>query len=392
VGSEPHAEDHDLTVGLEPAKNGIPRWAYAIAKRSHRIGEGIVHRIAAVPLQNDFLTGESTPPIPLGSDFWPFKREADVVVAGAAWAPNGVARERSEVHCEVGSYQKRIAVFGRRVIEWTTGGRPYCGLPEKFESIPLDNAHAYGGIDPRVPCPLGPDPLSMLRALGNHPGMYPRNPFGKGYMVVPERAEGVELPNLENPDDLLDDERLCLVDPRRWYRQPLPWTLGWHHAMMFPRYAFLGADAHLPVEDPSVLEEVRRGWLPADYRGCEDAAFQRRFYQEASLGMSFANLPPGTPIEVRGAHPSRPSLGFAIPDPPVIAIELEGRPQSVTSRLAAVVIEPAAERFSCVYLATTGELERRFVPGVHGEIPLEARVDNGAPARYDAPATWRSAT
>jgi hypothetical protein len=388
---QPHSDPYDATVRLEPTPDGYPSFAYVIAKSTYSLAGRRPERVAAEPLRKDPYDPGCVPKLPWGSDFWWMKRHTDVVVEGAAWAPGGRPAARAEVRCRVGDRDKRIAVFGARRIEWTRAGLPFIGPPELFESIPLDDEHAYGGIDPRVPIPPILRPEDALAAVADHPGAYPRNPMGKGYLVVRERVDGVELPNLEDPDDLLTDERLVVGDPRSWHHQPLPWTLGWQHAMALTRLAKLGADARFPVADPGSLKEVQKGFLPADYRerGRRRAGFEVAFQQEASLGMTFAPLAAETPIAVEGVHPERRAIDFVVPSPPRCEIAIEGHKEAPPPLLTAVVLSPDALRVSFVYVARTRSLPRRFIPGVHPTIPLSAAVDGGVPVHYVTPPVRR---
>jgi hypothetical protein len=380
-------DDLDLIANLEPTADSYPSFAYAIAKRTYSLAKEKPAITAVRPLQRNPLEPGCEPKLPRGSDFWWMKRRTDVVVEGAAWALGGKPTTRSEVRCRVGQHEKRVAVFGRRCVEWTSRGRAFIGPPEPFASIPLDDEHAYGGLDPRVPLPPFTRPEEALAALADHPGFYPRNPVGKGYYVVSSRVDGAELPNLEDPDDLLTDERLIVGDPRRWHHQPLPWTLGWQHAMALTRLALIGADAHFPVANPRAMKEVQRGFLPADYRERSRRAecFGVGFHQEASLGMCFEPLAPGTPITIDGVHPERPRLHFLVPSPPRIELTIDGQRDTPPPLMTAVVIEPEQLVVSFVYVARTQSLPRRFIPGVHPHIPLSARVDGGPPAHYVTP-------
>ncbi len=390
MSRQSHCDDHDVVVDLERAGKAFPRFAYVLVKKTYAIGERGLTASPAEVLRRDFRDGKLDPPLPTGTDFWTDKPLTDVVVEGSAWAPGGRAIDRMIARCAVGRHVKRIAVFGRRAIEWTAGGRPYLAPPERFESIPLDVEHAYGGCDVRVPLPPIESPLDVLAAVGNHPGMYPRNPMGMGYLVLPNPVEGLEAPNLEDPDDLLTDERLVVGDPAKWHRQPAPWTLGWQSGWMFPRSAYLGVEERYPAE-PHELSEVARGFLPADFRerrALGDASHARRFLQEASLGMSFAPLAAGVPIALDGVHRDRARIEFALPAAPRIEIAIERARQVVEPRLSLVAIAPDALRVSFVYYARTETLPRRFIPGIHKTIPLSARIDGGQPVHYQPPPTW----
>jgi len=83
--------------------------------------------------------------------------------------------------------------------------------------MPLLYQNAYGGLDNRFHS--GPFERRLhahrrTRLQFDHPGLYPRNPVGKGYLVIPDSFDEVELPNLEDPPDLLTAERLITAQAR----------------------------------------------------------------------------------------------------------------------------------------------------------------------------------
>lgn len=222
----------------------------------------------------------------------------------------------------------------------------------------------------------------------DHPGLYPRNPIGKGYLVYPEPPIlNVELPNLEDPTDRLTTERLFARSPERWHRQPLPWAFDWTSPLMYPRELYGGLDAWYPCLDLSALPEVTRGYAPELVKASADPAPE--FHQEASLGM-IARVPlAGAPVSIVGMHPEEPALSFTLPAPPPIAIEIEGERLPLRPQLTNLVIFPAKKKLYTVYFARTAALPRYFVPGLHREIPLFAFIDDDPPLRYQAPLTIR---
>ncbi|HUN80809.1 MAG TPA: DUF2169 domain-containing protein [Phycisphaerae bacterium] len=371
--------------------------AYALAKFTFRLNPGAGSTlIKAEPLFHDIRDPETKPRLLPGSEFWPFREQTDVVVRGSAWAAGRRPIENMQVAVSVGQITKRIQVFGRRVMDWRVGGRPQFSNPEPFTEMPVIWENAYGGADRRVP--VGPEPLTVgdiERLQADHPGMYPRNPLGKGYVVVREPVTDVELPNLEDPDDLLTPERVVVGDPKLWYRQPLPMSFGYTYPIMFPRLAYLGLDAWFTPPQDASLTEVRKGWLPANYRqlyGSEMSpayAPPPAYHQEASLGMTFPNLAPGTPIVVRGMHPTQSEVRFAIPSEPRIAIEIEGQRQNLKPLLCNVLVEPALEKVSLVYIVRTEKMPRVFIAGIHGHIPLSVIIQDDEPVVYDTPPTIR---
>ena len=387
----PARDRYDAIVDLHPPKS-IHATAYAIVKQTFTIvGDGLA---LAQPqaLAHDLRDEDAKPRIPPGSDFWLHKQATDVVVLGSAHAAAPV--ERSWVGIQVGRRIKQVQVFGDRVLEWRRG-TPRFSAPEPFETMPITIDRAYGGHDPRVPAPTPRDLFDHLRLEADHPGVYPRNPFGKGYVVVDDPVDGVALPNLEDPGDLLTPERVVVGNPEAWWRQPLAWSLDWHHPLMFPRYVYLGADAWYPGPEDAALVEVERGYLRAHYRqelirpfswlqSCPPA-----FYQEASLGLSFGGLEPGTPIQVVGMDPEGRGLAFAVPRAPKIELWVAGECERVRPRASQLVIEPSERRVCLTWVARRSGMPRKFVPGIHAKIPVQLVVDDDAPLAYETPTPIR---
>jgi hypothetical protein len=259
--------------------------------------------------------------------------------------------------------------------------------------MPLLYQNAYGGLDNRGPIPaeLEEDYMRTV-ALGmqfDHPGLYPRNPVGKGYLVMPDPIDGVEVPNLEDPTNMLTAERLIVRKPELWYRQPMPWCFEWTVGPTFPRYLFLGVDAWFPPPDDASLPEVQRGFIPAQlHRRLEkDHDLAVGYRQEASLGMVVSAPLSGQPVTLAGMHPEEPTIAFTIPPAPSIEIEVEGERSALPPLLTNLVLFPAERKFTAVYCAKTKSLQRVFIPGIHNNIPIAARINRDAPIRYQSPPT-----
>jgi hypothetical protein len=391
----PARDAYDAVVDLLPMRGPADR-AYTLVKRSFTIAGSACMPSAAEPLSGDLVPPSSaTPayerrhvPLPQRSDFWPRKDATDVIIEGSAYAPGGKASRTMTASAQVGATCKRVAVFGRRPIERSPSGAPRVPVPELFTEMPLSFANAYGGVDPRVPI----DESRCLRqgdhfVAVDHPGLYPRNPFGKGYLVGSLPSCAAEMPNLEDPDDLLTEERVVVRDPALWYQQPLPWCFHWMHPLMFPRFVhFLGADAWFPGPDDEQMPEVRRGYLAKGYRAALTGRVSPRLAQDASLGLSIAGLAGGEPVVLEGMHPEEPVLRFSLPTPPRVDFILEGQRRAAAPRLHSVVIRPAEKKLYVVYGADV-ELHRTFVPGIHKCIPVGVSVDGDVPIAYATPPT-----
>jgi hypothetical protein len=389
----PARPQYDAVVGLDPRSTLEPAFAFALVKLTYEIKGATAVLSQPEPLLFDFWSDETLEPrFPPGSDYWLLKRSTDVVIRGSAFAPGGRPTPSMFVSAQIGRTAKRIAVFGKRLVEWDRG-RPRLGRPEPFAEMPLLYQNAYGGLDNRVPIPADLEE-DYMRAVSlgmqfDHPGLYPRNPVGKGYLVLPDPVDGVELPNLEDPADLLTAERLCTRKPDLWYRQPLPWCFEWTVGLTFPRYLFMGVDAWFPPPDDSTLPEVRRGFIPADlrHRLDKDHDLAAGYQQEASLGMVVGTPLPGQPVAVTGMHPDQPTITFTVPPAPSIEIEVEGQRAAPLPLLTNLMIFPAEKKFTAVYCTKTKGLPRVFIPGIHKNIPISARINRDAPIRYQSPPT-----
>ncbi len=389
----PARPQYDAVVGLDPRSATEPMFAFALVKLTYEIRGTAAVLGQPEPLLHDFWSDENLEPrFPPGSDYWLDKQSTDVVVRGSACAPSGRPTPSMFVSAQVGRTTKRIAVFGKRLVEWSQG-RPRLGRPEPFTEMPLLYQNAYGGLDNRVPIPaeLEEDYMRTV-ALGmqfDHPGLYPRNPVGKGYLVMPDPIDGVEVPNLEDPTNMLTAERLIVRKPELWYRQPMPWCFEWTVGPTFPRYLFLGVDAWFPPPDDASLPEVQRGFIPAQlHRRLEkDHDLAVGYRQEASLGMVVSAPLSGQPVTLAGMHPEEPTIAFTIPPAPSIEIEVEGERSALPPLLTNLVLFPAERKFTAVYCAKTKSLQRVFIPGIHNNIPIAARINRDAPIRYQSPPT-----
>jgi len=393
---DPIRDTYDAVVDVT-ANNEWGPYAYALIKETYRVTpNGGTERAEPEPLFHDMRDPEVEPRFKAGSDFWPVKYATDIVVQGAAHPPPGTAPSHMTVQVSVGPVKKRVAVFGRRRVRWGDRGHPRFTDPEPLEEeVPLTWENAYGGIDFRVTDPaLEGLPPEILEAFleQDHPGLYPRNPFGEGYLVKEEPPAGeIELPQLEDPDDRLTAERLTIGDPREWYRQPLPWCFEWMHPMMFPRFVHFvgGPEAWYPGPEDERMPEVQRGFLEVGYR----SSMKERspidgpapeFRQGASHGMTVSDLPACAPVRIEGMHPDGRTLQFRLPPPPRLEMQVENHRDRVQPRLHSLVCRPADETFYLLYGAAI-EMPRPLIPEIHKHIPVAVYVDDDRPIPYDAP-------
>lgn len=202
--------------------------------------------------------GEDTGPSE--SDVIPIKAATDLIVMAHAHAPRGATTMSAAI--EIGNIQRTYRIFGDRVASYRGPGSVTFSAPEPIEDIPLQFHRAYGGFDDTVPDPVIRTPIDVMNL---HPGQYPRNPIGRGYVVYEsaQRIEGLLLPNIEHPAQLITPSTLVTGGPERWWRQPLPWCCDWFEKIWYPRVAHYGGiPDHLPDDDREVLE-VKHGWVEA---------------------------------------------------------------------------------------------------------------------------------
>jgi len=391
---KPLRPTYDAAVGLDPERGDVPRFAYALAKFTYVIQGTTAVLDEPEPLRHDVWTDEKFEGrFAPGSDYWVHRAACDVIVHGAAFATSGRASSMT-VALQVGSAVKRIAVFGKREVTWSQANVPVFQPPEPFKSIPLTHQYAYGGLDARIPIPaeVRNQYMDMVRAglMFDHPGLYPRNPIGKGYLATREPVKGFELPNLEDPQDLLTPERLVVPSPELWYKQPLPWCYEYTNGSMFPRLEYVGLHPWFPAPDDARLPEVARGYMPQQLgrRIEKEPELGRLFYQEASPGLVIREDLAGRPFAVFGMHPEEASVAFQVPADPRIEIGIEGVWSPAKPVMTNLVVYPKDKQFYVVYCART-PLSRVFIPGIHKNIPVEARINNDAVIRYESPPTIR---
>jgi hypothetical protein len=123
------------------------------------------------------------------SDLFALKPATDILVRGDAVVPRGRLATSVDVALRTGSIHKRLRVTGDRTWE-----RHVLGLkisdPEPFERMPITYERAYGGWDRS-----SSDPKDHR--------LDDRNPVGTGFAVHEKNCEGVRLPNIEYPGDLI---------------------------------------------------------------------------------------------------------------------------------------------------------------------------------------------
>lgn len=247
------------------------------------------------------------------TDFVPYKLATDVVLIGKAYAPYGKLVKQLDVSIEVSNYQKVIRVIGDRECIYRKKQHPLFTEPLEFTEMKIRYEKAYGGSDQRSNPEL--------------PFFYPRNSMGTGLAVknIPEVIDGLSLPNLEDPEDLLTPERVILGEPTQWNKQPLPQGFGWFQRTWYPRCSFVGSVPGFVDPDEIMREEIL-GLVPkrqiALARQFKLPSFDVRFNNGASLGLVLPYLPRGERIKLFNLTPDG-QLEFTLPkDTPKIMLDI----------------------------------------------------------------------
>ncbi|MBL0726383.1 DUF2169 domain-containing protein [Piscinibacter sp. HJYY11] len=202
------------------------------------------------------------------------KATTDVLVRGDAMAPPGRLATSVEVSLTAGHIDKRLRVTGDR--RWERGPM---GLkisePEPFERMPVVYERAFGGWD-------------RSAAKPEDHRLEERNPVGTGFAVRDEHCDGLPLPNIEYPDQLISG----------WKDHPAPAGFNAVDVAWLPRRALAG----------TYDEKWRRTRFPL---WAED--FDPRYHNAAPADQQAAGFfEGGERIQVTGMS-ERGTLAFDLP-------------------------------------------------------------------------------
>lgn len=239
------------------------------------------------------------------SDLVPFKLKTDVVFIGNAYTPSSIPREKLNIGIKVGDYKKVIQVIGNRYCIFREGLLPLISEPEPFTIMPIRYENAYGGVDQ-----LSIPDLYFA---------YPRNNMGKGFAIKNKKQliDGLALPNLEDPNDLLNNERIIINDPINWNEQPLPQGLGWFQPNWYPRASFAGAlPSFVDINKP--MREELLGLVPKNQiqlaRQLKLPSYSLDFHTGASHGLSFPYLKGNEQISLANLCNEQSIFNFQLPN------------------------------------------------------------------------------
>jgi hypothetical protein len=223
--------------------------------------------------ESDLLTESNPPSVRFESDLVPFKPCTDVVLVGRAHAPEGKPVTQMVAGVRVGPVRSGIAVFGDRKWESQLLKAPTISYPQPFLAMDLVYEHAFGGIDASA-------------------GLYCKeNLVGTGFIGkrTVERIEGLRLPNLEDPRNLI----------HAWNSRPRPVGLGFYGRGWAPRLAYAG------TYDEQYMK-TRHPLPPAD--------FSYRFFNGAHPDLQVEGYLRGDEeVDLLNVCPGAPRVHFRLP-------------------------------------------------------------------------------
>lgn len=259
------------SIALFPNEQGVDT-LYTIVKASFNIGmQWTLLDEQPSPQKEDVFWGDPTgSSLCFASDFHTGKLTTDIIMLGSACAPDQQLVRQMNVGLTLGDRRKMVRVIGDRY--WDQGR---ISSPAPFSEMPLVYERAFGGKDVIN---------EQLRASEA------RNPVGTGFAGKRNTADmnGIALPNLEYPEQLIQDVR----------DTPAPACFAPIAPSWQPRIAFAGTYD----ED---WQNYRAPYLPKDY--------SPRFMNCASPDLICTEfLRGGEPVKITGMHPSG-ELNFALP-------------------------------------------------------------------------------
>jgi hypothetical protein len=292
----------------------------------------------------------------------PFKSAADVVVIGKAYAPRGAPAPYVTVGVSVAGYQKTLFVIGNRACVYQPNAAPVVSDPQPFTEMELRYENAYGGRDEK--------------SVAEIPFFYPRNFLGKGVALrnVRDVVDGLWMPNIEDPNDMLTADRIIIGDPARWHLQPLPQGFGWRQRTWYPRSALLGAYPAFLVVGTVTTEETM-GLLPSDHvalaKQSKLAPDEVRFSNGASYGMTFPMLRGDEPVTLHGLTRDG-VLQFHLPaETPTITLDIGKGEHQLDASIHTVSIRPDDLEVDVIWRGALGYEGYRWLPKMmrlHAEV------------------------
>ncbi len=286
-----------------------PFLVVVVLKVTYEVGDDGKVRIAEkqVPLQYE---EKKTDLGVLPGDFACQKPLVDFMILGRAYAHGGDPTEQMTVRLKVGKFERKLLVFGdRKWIKKENGLVP--SDPEPFTTMPVSYDNAYGGV---------------AKALG-YDIPHPYNPDGKGYVLEEKYAEGLSLPNIEDPEDLITS----------WDCRPIPAGFA-----PVPVASMFTVDRGVEIDGERMQQQIRP-----------------EIFQCAHPKLTFPEISPGSEVLVEGMTDNG-LLRFSLPRLQAeINVQLGEKKYSNPGRIDTVCLFTEEKKFFLLY---RNAFKYKFVP------------------------------
>ena len=383
VITEPNSQVRQMS-GLDLERSSI---LSVLAKRTYQIlNDG---RCALVEEQLPLIGEPENYPdnqklLAQDTDLFPFKLFTDVIVKGHAYA--GVNQSCFEAKIQISRYSKSILVIGERTCMVSPTGRLSFSAPKLLDRVPLRYDYAYGGRDSFAEQQYQ-NPLREFEAAFPEtfdledcsPYIYPRNPYGVGYLMeaTPNAVAQLRLPNLEDPEDSLSPERLIVGKPGRWPLLPLPQAMDWMNYDSFPRAAFFGILPEFEALNQPIAEVAKKHMGPEVMKPA--TVFERfnlRCTNGASIGLQIPYLKGDEEAELVGVHPKHPAFRFRLPGerPRIWTDGRKGKLNETQPVIHTIMIEPDESRLTILWRGSAPCL-RAYMEEELEQMPLRVEWD-----------------
>ncbi len=173
-------------------------------------------------------------------------------------------------------------------------------------------------------------------------------------MVDLSRAglDSLELPNLEDPAELLSPTRIAAGDRYSWAKMPVPACTDWMNLTWFPRLTYFGLPTPT-VRLNSTFTENRRGAYDGDFLQEKKPPqnFDWLCTNGASLGMQSDYLRGDESGRLINMHPEKNMFDFRLPGkvPALYADGRNGKLIQTVPVLHTVVIRPEENRLTLLW-------------------------------------------
>lgn len=333
-----------------------------VTKRAYRLRRGRLNRGEPAALVRDpiYCELDEDAALVLDSDLFGLHKPAtDVLLTGTAYAHRGATNELRTA-LVAGPARKEVHVTGDRELLVRHDGTLSATRPRPFEQMPLGWGRAYGGRDAGAEAAgLGDTPVGLVAdILASATHSYPRNRQGCGFFIDRDRRrlDGAALPNLSDPDDPIELERLFAADPYDWLDRPLPAGYGPIDGLTFPRCWLFGVGLEISRRRRPVREVALGALHEQEAAKLDDPDdTQPRAFNCAPPGLATTQLRGDERVELYNLHRDAEHFVFELPgERPRLLVEPPNAGTfELEPRLTTVFIEPDEDRVTLTWAGST---------------------------------------